>query len=89
MVQFHLLIRVHQDERVFQLILCQDCMELLPRNANALCVAAVHDINDRLRQRDQRESVIAEWHRVASRVHGHPHKPGSMAGRSRHTCVLG
>ena len=45
-----LLICVHKDERVFELVLFKNGMELIPRGADALCVAAVHNIDDSLCQ---------------------------------------
>ncbi len=45
----YLLVGVHQDEGVGQLVLRQDVVELLPRDADALRVAAVHHVDDGLR----------------------------------------
>jgi len=44
-----LLVRVHEDERVLQLLLVQDRVELLGRGADALGVAAVDHVDDGLR----------------------------------------
>lgn len=47
--QADLLVCIDQNERILELVLFQNGMELIPRSADPLCVAAVHHIDDGLR----------------------------------------
>ena len=54
-----LLVGIDEDEGVPQLLLVEDGMELLRRRADALCVAAVHHIDDGLHAWEQPQGRIS------------------------------
>ena len=69
-----LLIGIDKDKGVSQLLLVQDGMELLCRCANALCVAAVHHIDDGLQAQEQLHGCIFQ---KATLKAAEPPKPSS------------
>lgn len=53
----NLLVGVHQDEGLGELVLRQQAVELLPRDANAVPVGAVHHVDDGLHNMGRRRRV--------------------------------